>query len=539
MRIFKCRVLLFWLLRVWLAFFVLTGTGFAQTAKQELPAIRIEKDNWRVLFQNFTAAQNFVSGQDPRSSLIGQIPGVLAKSLRELTEHVLSDEEKRGLRERAIEEELYKQYREYNDLVSQRDREALSQKKRLGLRQNYSRNDAKIRAKNRLIQRVQNIERESIAVPGALPLLLEDQSDSAYQNYKLVLLEKDYDVLIWGVIGGRRAAARLELRAYMPSLKKEILLWQGIIGRSNYDAALEQLRFRVLSLLLGRPWALLDIAVQTGNGSDAKIYLDGRLEAENRLTIYHLYPEKTYEIEIVAEGLEGKRVFVELEAAKRNRFSLELNTEIAPKFIQVDASSPASVYLGVRYIGQTPVQIPLPAYDTLLVLVAPEKQTLNYDLSPQQENDLFFKLEAAPELTLKQENERRRKRFYWSSGLFTISLAIPLLSSGIAAVNQGLYINNRTNSDGPGYRQSMYIAIGTAIGGALLSGALLGLNIYDFTRYSQSTRALATIDFGPRKVPPEEAEVQKNVSAEQNPKKSLGENNGKNSGESSGKQALP
>ena len=502
MRIFKCRVLLLWAMRVWLAFFVLTGISFAQGIKRELPAIRIEKKHWRVLFQNFTAAQNFASGEDPRNSLIGQIAGALAKSMRELKEHVLSDEEKQGLRERAIEKELYKQYREYNSLVSQRDREALkSNPKRSKSRE--------ILAKRRQIGQVQSIERESIAVPDTLPLLLEDQSESAYQSYKLILLKNEYDVLIWGVVSGRRAAAQLELRAYIASIKKEVVLWKGIIGRSNYDSAIEKLRFSVLSLILGRPWAALDLTVQTSNGSAAKIYLDGRLEAENNLTIYHLYPEKTYEIEILAEGLEGKRLFVELEALKRNQFSLKLDAEVPQKSIQVDASSPASVYMGVRYLGQTPLKVAVPAYDTLLVLVAPEKRTLNYDLAPQQENDLFFELEAAPEFTLKQENERRRKRFYWSSALFTVSLAIPLISSGIAGVNQGLYINNRNNSDGPGYQQSMYIAIGTAIGGALLSGALLGLNIYDFTRYSQSTRALATIDFGPRKVPPEEAEIKR------------------------------
>ena len=93
------------------------GLAFASIgAKQEPPAIR--KDHWRVLFQSFVLSPNYSLEQNQViDSLIGKIPGILASSLRELTEHVLSDEEKQGLRERAVENELYMQYREYKELV--------------------------------------------------------------------------------------------------------------------------------------------------------------------------------------------------------------------------------------------------------------------------------------------------------------------------------------------------------------------------------------------------------------------------------------
>ena len=163
----------------------------------------------------------------------------------------------------------------------------------------------------------------------------------------------------------------------------------------------------------------------------------------------------------------------------------------------------------MRYLGRLPLEVRVPAYETLLVITAENKRTINYDLSPEQSEALFFNLEVAPELTLKAENQKWRTRFYWSSALFTISLVIPVLATGIGFVNQGLYINNQGNSDGPGYQQSMYIGFGVAIGGGLLSSALLGLNIYDFIQYSRSTRALATTEFQPRKVLPEEAAVPK------------------------------
>ena len=144
-----------------------------------------------------------------------------------------------------------------------------------------------------------------------------------------------------------------------------------------------------------------------------------------------------------------------------------------------------------------------------MILVAEGKRTINYNLNNQQTDDLFFEMEVAPKLTLQQQHRKLRTRFYWSSALFTLSLAVPLIASGIGYVNYGLYISNKNNIDSIDYQQAMYIATGIAIGSGILSGILLGLNIADFIRYTKASKALAITEFTPRKVLPEEAKVKK------------------------------
>ncbi|WGK69561.1 hypothetical protein P0082_01500 [Candidatus Haliotispira prima] len=483
----------------------------AQNNVGQLPVINIQKTGWKVLFQGFVSQP----GSAPPSSEVEKITGRLAKSLRKLGEHVLDENEKNDLREKAIREELYKHYKKYTSLVEQRDRDALNAtlKRRSGFAQITAQGnrDSKISQEGRLIRRIQNMNRELISVPDSLPLEFTDRSLEPHVPPNIVLLRDDYDVFIWGVASGRGNVFQVEMRAYIANAGREVSLWKGIVGSDNYEDSLEMIYAGVTSLLLGRPWAAMRIEVvtevETGNDPDAKIYLDGSLQGENNLTLYGLYPERAYELEIIATGLQGKYVFIEPEAGKLNSFQFKLDIEVPEKFITVKSSEPADVYLGVRFLGETPLEIQVPAYETLLVLVARDKSTVNYDLSPEQEKDLFFKMEKAPEITLKEENDKWRTRFYWSSALFMISLALPVISAGIGFVNQGLYVNNQNNSEGAGYQQSMLAGFGVAIGGGVISGILLGLNIYDFTRYTKSTRALTSTEFKPRKVLPGEAEV--------------------------------
>ena len=484
-----------------------------------LPVINIKKTSWKVLFSGFVNHKD--SSQAP-SSEIEKLLVSVARSLKQLNHHVLDENEKNDLRKNAIKKELYKHYKEYNSLVDQRDRavinSTLKDRSRLSQITAQSNEEKKINEKRQLIRRIERINTRSISVPDILPLEFESHVGKSYRPPNIILLNEDYDIFIWGISRGKNNVFQVEIRAYLANAKREISLWKGIVGSSNYEEVLEMIQARVSSLLLGRPWAAMEINVETVDNIDSRIYLDGKLHGVNNLNIYGLHPERSYELEFIANGLEGKRVFVELEPGKLNRFQFKLDTKVETSYINVNASAPADVYLGVRYLGTTPLKIQVPSYDTLLVLVAEGKRTINYDLQPKQQTDLFFNLEIAPQITLKEENDKFRTRFYRSSTLFTISLALPLLATGIALVNWGLYRGNRFNSDGPMYQQNSYIGFGIAIGGGVLSAIFLGLNIYDFSRYAKSTRALATTEFTPRKVSPEEASsggAPKNTSAEE------------------------
>ena len=171
-----------------------------------------------------------------------------------------------------------------------------------------------------------------------MPLELEDRSGQPYEAPSIVLSQDSYDIFIWGVSKGRNDIFQVEIWAYVASIKREMLLWKGIVGKNNYDEVLEIIRARTSSLLLGRPWAAMKIDVQASNGADAKIYLDGKLQGENSLTVYGLYPKRPYELEIIATGLQGKHFFVELEPGKLNRFEFKLDIEVPEKYIKVAAS---------------------------------------------------------------------------------------------------------------------------------------------------------------------------------------------------------
>ncbi|MEM9424702.1 MAG: hypothetical protein AAF975_07955, partial [Spirochaetota bacterium] len=374
----------------------------AQNSSVKLPIINIQKTSWKVLFQGFISE----FGSDPPSSEMGKMLVSVAKSLNQLSEHVLDENEKDKLREKAIQTELFKHYKAYNSLVNLRDRAVINAtlKGRSGFNQITAQGaeEKKVRDKAILIKRIENMNRDLISVPDSLPLEFEDHGNQPYKPPNIVLLKDDYDIFIWGVANGKGNVFQVGIWAYIANAKRKVLLWKGFVGNNNYDEALEMIEANVSALLLGRPWAALKVEVETSNGSDAKIYLNGKLQGENVLTIRGLYPKRSYELEIIASGLQGRHFFVELEPGKLNSFRFQLDAEVPEKYIKVDASTPADVYLGVRYMGQTPLEITVPAYETLLVLVAKGKRTLNYDLSPKQDGDLFFNMEVAPEITLKK-----------------------------------------------------------------------------------------------------------------------------------------
>ena len=328
----------------------------AQSKDTELPNINIGKTKWKVLFQSFA---NELKG--PYSNQIAKIMPFLAKSLAKFDRHVLAENTKNNLREHAIQKELYQHYEAYNNLIDKRDRQVinatLKSRSRFHQITAEGNDEREINKKNRLIKRIQNIKRNSIAVPNSLPLEFADRSAKPYEAPTVVLLKEDFDMILWGESRGSNNVFEVKIWAYIANSKSKKLLWKGIIGASNYQQSLEMIRARASSLLLGRLWAALKIDIETSNNSDAKIYLDGKLEAENSLVVYGLQPKQTYELEIIANGLQGKHLFLELEPGKLNHFQFKLDIEIPEQYINVDASSSADVYLGVRYLGITPLKV--------------------------------------------------------------------------------------------------------------------------------------------------------------------------------------
>lgn len=469
--------------------------------QQNPPAITVDKAVWKVVFMPIEVENG------PPSSLLQRIPKIFATEFTSSETHVLDSYEKEQLRRKAVKKLLYSEYSNYTSLVRQKDSLAFySDNNSIDRRRRL---ESDLSKKLDYIRQLERMKLDKITLASELPLAVTDRSMKKYELPNVILRNEEYDLFIGGRARYDKGVYDTKIEAYNHVTEKTIVLWSGLLTESNFFPTMDSLRGSLNSLILGRPWASLQINSSTPVPQQVSVYLDGRLVGLDSVTFNGLRPDKEYQLELLSPGYRSKRYFLKLRPFELNVFNLQLDETVEERYINVDADAVAKVYLGVRYVGETPLSLRLPDYRTELILSSPDKRTINYDLDFQQQSDLYFRFQDLGKASLEQEYVKARKTFYLSSALFTISAALPLVGFSLGITEYGLSVwNEQTTPLAQKHLQTSYIfwAIGGL--GAALTAVILGFNIADFVKYTHASKALSNLEFEVDRPSPQDVEVQ-------------------------------
>jgi hypothetical protein len=283
-------------------------------------------------------------------------------------------------------------------------------------------------------------------------------------------LEKEPDLLISGSLNRRGDFVLIDLTVQYGFSDKSTSIWTGAGTTSELDRLVSEMSDALKIVILGREWSALEV---TASPTQSQIFLNdmplgiGAVDEETLepgtflLEIRHpRYLVHQEEIEL----LPGERLVrdITLEAGKEDLITLET---VPPG---------ADVILGSVYKGTTPLVLPRLMIPQKLILSLEGFDTLSSDLGPESPDVVSFNLTSGG-IDWEQERLKTKDKFYNSMGVFSISVAVPLISYGVwqnyASINS-VYMNE---------------AAIAYYGGMALSGALLGVSINRLVKYIKAT----------------------------------------------------
>jgi hypothetical protein len=162
--------------------------------------------------------------------------------------------------------------------------------------------------------------------------------------------------------------------------------------------------------------------------------------------------------------------------------------------------SDADVYIGARWAGKSPLNIPRYKDRNIWVSIKLDGYyDKSFEVSTKSPEDLFFELEEE-EMSRMENFEIKKKQFYSALGLFSISVAAPVIMGGVFsnyANRQNAYVLEFLQTSDPSYsdlamemEKNYYISYGTFWGTIGISTGLLVNVFVKLSRYIKAAEAL-------------------------------------------------
>lgn len=403
----------------------------------------------------------------------------LYERMETLEIHTLSVQERENLRQRDVDTALNGLYQSLENAMDTRDRLIYQD----STEQQYLVQDQAIATQRQAIEAYEPPPLEDY--PEVLPLQFQEFNvDNPFYPLEQENLTSHYRFDLESETLGDRS--RLSL--YGTSLDQEReLIWQGWLSYPRQKEQLNEMEDLCRSVLLGRPWASVPVVVAP---LQASVFLEDELLGIGQMELRQLEPG-LHNFRVEAPGYLSQIFELDLTEGRNTpvQWSLERG-ELT--FLQL-TSEPlgAHVYLGSQWMGQTPLEIPLPEENLPLLIQAEEYG--QFFLGTQELNEDFHVRLRPLDGDMQDILELKKKRLYQSLGIFTLSLVAPIILNGMQLDKAEIY-NHYVETGG--YSQGQldqawqeYINHYYAFYGALgLSAGTFGYSLYrliDYIRFSE------------------------------------------------------
>jgi len=299
----------------------------------------------------------------------------------------------------------------------------------------------------------------------------------------------DLDLLITGNIEKVDEYFYIEVSGYYTSTSEKILIYSNAGSTDDIETMAFEAANELRSVILGRAWAILKVVTDR---EDALIYSDGRLIGIGSTEIKTMEPGTVF---LEAIGTDNSYWSSEMELS-----SLEVNTiegtlsRIEVDFLTLSTEPPnADVYIGARWAGKTPLNLPMYDDKNLWITIRSEGfYDIGFELSKDNPENIFYEL-VEVDLTPLENFQLKKKQFYKSLGWFSISVAAPMITGGVYMNyldRQNAYALAGFTDLADQMKTNYYISYGTFWGTIGISGGLLVDVFVKLSRYIKAAEAL-------------------------------------------------
>lgn len=323
-----------------------------------------------------------------------------------------------------------------------------------------------------------------LQVQETLPLSRAD-APAGVQGFPVEDVEADVDLIVSGILDFEDGYVVLRLGLYRSVTDDAIMLPAILVRPEDVNNEVPALADRVARLVLGRESASLTVDPER---SDAAVFVNGELRGFGRVVLPYVRPGQ-YSVRVTAPGTREFRTSISLEprAAQELRPHL-LSVERPPVEIRTEPPG-ADVFVGARFVGQTPITLERPVGPRTAELRQEGFRTRRFVLDTGGESELLFRLQT-DDRDPRDVLVERREGFYTALGWFAVSVPVPLMLGGIFQSEVSYIVGNASIPQEDRVQRGEFLrtvqtaqAIGVAVSGGLLVNSIVQL-----ARYIQAGR---------------------------------------------------
>lgn len=467
-------------------------------SEESFVSFQFDRESWNIGLEGLSGSLS-----SEQEYLKKSIPYLLKQELSSSEIHILSSDEKNRYRTSMVEEadkeliaQLSQNYSSRDQLLFSNDSTSDSLDSLDSINETISELDEE-RLKlaftdKSLISSADMLNVEWIKVDDDDEYITPDRFSPAVTAQKY-----DLDFLISGEIREIEGYYLLDIYGFLPSSEGLITIYSGTGSIDDIESMAKHIANELRSIILGRAWAILTVET---DDPDALIYSDGELIGIGSAELKTAEPG-TVLLEAIGEDNSYWSSEAELTALVINDYS-GLLSPVETEFLKLDSNpSGSDVYIGARWAGKTPLNLPRYHERNIWVTVkADGYYDKSFEVSTESPETMFFDL-VVEELSEQEIFDLSKNNFYKSLGRFTISLVGPVVTGGIFSNYASKYnsyaYEYASTSDTTYYdlaeemERNYYISYGVFWGTIGLSSGLLVDVFVKLSRYIKAAEALA------------------------------------------------
>lgn len=421
----------------------------------------LKKEEFKVAWGKFEGVNLSLSN----STLTSTLPSYLYDNFPRDLKHYPTDIESALIYKQIRDDKIEDKKREKLKLLEQRDALLFNKDVKKTQRDDISK---KLVEKNRELENLHKIDLEKLKPIDFIDIefLPEESGKLDYISRKRLmhyLKTEDIDYYIHGLIEEINTELFLKVYLYSRYSSDPVIIWSGVGSSEEIlgyrDEVLDSVILEVSSK------ELITFQIET-EPKDALIYIDEDFKGLGSFKGFGLDGD-ILDIEISKEGFSSLSLSTSL-TLENSSFNLEL-IKNSIGFVTIKSSpSGAMAYYGSKYIGVTPIEVPRLSYPLKLTLSLDGYLDKHLVIDQYTEDQMVnFNREY---IDTQEYFEKEKEKFYISTGIFSISLALPLYLTAQYDILSGDALNN-----------IRYISIGNAI--------FWGINLfYRLYRYLEAAK---------------------------------------------------
>lgn len=414
----------------------------------------LSKNDWTILFGQLEGGSLSFSNK----LLTTSIPTYLFENMPEDAEHSMTENERDIIEISLRKEKLEEFQKEKRELWDKRDELLFTG----GTEEKRAEYTEDISALNTKIEEIDNwilADGNDITIK-LKPDSAEDLEELDEFRIDYYLKQESIDYYIGGNIDEEYENLFVNLYIYSKYSDERVNFWSGIGSSEEILNYREDMLLALFNVILSDQVIPFSI---TANESDSLIYIDDTfvgLGAYKGISVR----DKSLEIKVEKEGFVSYSDTIKVnESGKSITVDLE---KISQTYILVDSEPQgAKLYYASRYIGTTPLELPLQSNAQKLTISLDGYIDTSYIIDDRSRDFTAKLIKGVPDSEARLKSEKGF--FYTATAAFTISLGIPLFL-GTQDSENGTLLHN--------------ISIGNAV--------VMGLNLfYRLYRYLQAAEA--------------------------------------------------